>query len=57
MSFVLKNALATYLRMTNKAFKEEIGEPLQTYMDDMIVKSNEKELHDKYLAHVFQRVW
>lgn len=41
----------------NKVFKEEIGETLEVYMDDMIVKSSEYELHDPHLNRIFQRVW
>ena len=41
--------------MMNKVFKEEIGETLEIYMDD-IVKSNDEELHDKHLTCVFRRV-
>lgn len=42
--------------MTDKVFKEEISETLEVYMDDMIVKYDVEELHDKHLSHVFQRV-
>lgn len=41
MHFGLKNAEATYQRKMNTIFKEEIGETLKVYMDDVIVKSNE----------------
>lgn len=51
----MKNIGATYHRMMNKVFKEDIGETLEVYMDDVIIKSN-KELHEHYLAHIFQRV-
>lgn len=40
----------------NKVFKEEIGETLEAYMDDMIAKSNKEELHDKHLTSIFKRV-
>lgn len=42
--------------MMNMIFEEEIGEVLEVYMDDMIVKSNQEEQHDKYLTSVFRRV-
>lgn len=54
--FGLKNAGATYKRMVNKVFKEEIGETLEVYMDDMIVRFGEEELHNQYLKCVFRRV-
>lgn len=45
MSFGLKNAKATYQRMMNKVFQEEIGETLEVNMDDMIMKFGENTLH------------
>lgn len=39
MPFGLQNAGATYQRMMNKVFEKEIGDMLEVYMDDMIVKS------------------
>lgn len=56
MPFVLKNPRATYKRMMNKVFKEEIGETLEVYIDNIIVKSNEEGLHDQHFSQVFQRV-
>lgn len=41
--------------MMNKIFHEEIGEMLKVYIDDMIVKSVQKELHTQHLQHVFKR--
>ena len=38
MPFGLKNARATYQRMVNKVFKELLGEVMEAYVDDMIVK-------------------
>ena len=37
--FGLKNAGVTYQRMMNKVFHNDIGDMLEVYMDDMIVKS------------------
>lgn len=42
MPFGLKNASVTYQRMMNKIFQEEIGDTLELYMYDMIVKSNQE---------------
>jgi hypothetical protein len=40
MPFGLRNAGANYQRMMNKAYnKELLGDILEVYMDDMIVKS------------------
>lgn len=52
----LKNVGETYQRMINKFFEEKIGETLEIYMDDMIVKSNEGEMHDKQLTSVYKRI-
>lgn len=48
MPFNLKNVGAIYQRMMNKFFKDDKGETLEVYMDDMIVKSSEEELHDQH---------
>ena len=39
MSFGLKNAGATYQRLINMMFKEQIGRTIEVYVDDMLVKS------------------
>ena len=39
MPFGLKNAGATYQRLVNKRFQNQIGRSMEVYVDDMIVKS------------------
>ncbi|XP_027083502.1 uncharacterized protein [Coffea arabica] len=39
MPFRLKNAGATYQRLVNKLFQNQIGRSMEVYVDDMIVKS------------------
>ncbi|XP_077251992.1 uncharacterized protein LOC143891256 [Tasmannia lanceolata] len=39
MPFGLKNAGATYQRLVNRLFKEQIGRNMEVYVDDMLVKS------------------
>ena len=39
MPFELKNAGATYQRLVNMMFKEQIGKTIEVYVDDMLVKS------------------
>jgi len=54
MPFKLKNAKATYQRIVNKVFKELLGNTIEAYVDDMIVKIQEKESHVKKLAQVLE---
>ncbi|XP_031120352.1 uncharacterized protein LOC116023490 [Ipomoea triloba] len=53
MAFRLKNSGATYTRMVAKVFKKVLGRNLQAYVDDMIVKSAEADLHTDDLTEVF----
>ncbi|CAJ2653881.1 unnamed protein product [Trifolium pratense] len=55
MPFGLKNAGATYQRMMNKVFQGQIGDMLEVYMDDMIVKSPEELDHVVHLRKVFEQ--
>lgn len=57
MPLGLENVWATYHSMMNEVFKQEIWELLEVYMNDMIVKSNEEDLHDKHIASIFRSVW
>ncbi|GKA11337.1 reverse transcriptase domain-containing protein, partial [Tanacetum coccineum] len=43
MPFSLKNAGATYQRLVNSVFKEQIGVNLEAYVDDMVIKSRTKQ--------------
>ena len=42
--------MATYQRMMNKVFYDEIGDILEVYMDDMIVKSQTETDHAAHLV-------
>ena len=53
MPFGLKNAGATYQRLVNKMFAEQIGKTVEVYVDDMLVKSTEPEQHLTNLREVF----
>nr|GEX74053.1 reverse transcriptase domain-containing protein [Tanacetum cinerariifolium] len=45
MSFGLKNIRATYRRLVDEAFQSQIGQNLEVYMDDMMVKNkSEREM-------------
>ncbi|GJR50210.1 reverse transcriptase domain-containing protein [Tanacetum coccineum] len=43
MPFGLKNAGATYQRLVDSAFKEQIGVNLEAYVDDMVIKSKTEQ--------------
>ena len=41
----LKNAGATYQRLVNHVFRPQIGRNVEVYVDDMLVKSQDEEIH------------
>ncbi|KAI5322760.1 hypothetical protein L3X38_031832 [Prunus dulcis] len=53
MPFGLKNAEATYQRLVNKIFKEQIGKTMEVYVDDMLVKAPKRADHIGNLAESF----
>ena len=53
MPFGLKNMGAMYQWMANKVFKELLGEFMEAYVDDMIVKRKQGESHTRQLEKVF----
>ncbi|CAL2226479.1 unnamed protein product [Prunus armeniaca] len=53
MPFGLKNAGATYQRLVNKIFKEQIGRTMEVYVDDMLVKAPKRADHLKNLTEAF----
>jgi hypothetical protein len=56
MPFSLRNTGVTYQRMMNKVFQKEIGDMLEFYMDDMIVKLAEEHQHKDILKAIFTHV-
>ena len=54
MPFDLKNAGATYQRMVNMMFAEQIGRTMEVYVDDMLVKSKLTRDHIQYLDQMFK---
>ncbi|KAL5569910.1 hypothetical protein UlMin_026485 [Ulmus minor] len=54
MPFGLKNAGATYQRLVNKMFKDQIGKMMEVYVDDMLVKSLKMEEHIQNLRETFE---
>ncbi|KAM1118524.1 hypothetical protein ACFX1X_043275 [Malus domestica] len=53
MPFGLKNAGATYQRLVNSMFAEQIGKSMKVYVDDMLVKSKHAEQHITNLSETF----
>ncbi|XP_022641636.1 uncharacterized protein LOC111242486 [Vigna radiata var. radiata] len=56
MPFGLKNAGATYQRLMDKVFQQQIGKCMEVYVDDMVVRSRSVEEHRKDLAEVLGQV-
>uniref|UniRef100_A0A2N9HJY0 RNA-directed DNA polymerase n=1 Tax=Fagus sylvatica TaxID=28930 RepID=A0A2N9HJY0_FAGSY len=54
MPFGLKNAGATYQRLVNKMFHDQIGRNVEVYVDDMLVKSKKDDDHLADLKETFQ---
>lgn len=50
MSFSLKNAGATYQRLMDKIFKNQLRRNLEIYVDNIVFKSTSALSHAKYLA-------
>ena len=53
MPFGLKNAGATYKRLMNKMFAQQIGRNVQVYVDDILVKSQREDDHLEDLRETF----
>ena len=53
MPFGLKNAGATYQKLVNHMFRPQIGRNVEVYVDDMLVKSQDEEIHLDDLQETF----
>ena len=53
MPFGLKNVRATYQRLVNHMFRPQIGRNVEVYVDDMLVKSQDEEIHLDSLQETF----
>ena len=56
MLFSLKNVEATYLRMAIALLHDMMHNEVEVYVDDMIVKSKDKESHIINLRKYFERI-
>ena len=56
MPFGLKNAEATYQRMATNLLPDMMHNEVEVYVDDMIVKSKDRENHAINLRKFFKRI-
>ncbi|KAJ0493832.1 putative nucleotidyltransferase, Ribonuclease H [Helianthus annuus] len=56
MPFGLKNAGATYQRLMDKAFKDQIGRNLEIYVDDLVIKSQAEDSMIDDILETFTRL-
>nr|KYP31356.1 Retrovirus-related Pol polyprotein from transposon 17.6 [Cajanus cajan] len=56
MPFGLKNAGATYQRLMDKVFHQQIGQNMEVYVDNMVVKTALAEGHAADLAEVLSQI-
>nr|XP_025676136.1 uncharacterized protein LOC112776263 [Arachis hypogaea] len=56
MPFGLKNAGATYQRLMNKIFQQQIGRNIEVYVDDMVAKTKLGDSHIQDLAEIFGQI-
>lgn len=54
MPFKLKNAGATYQRLMTKVFKPLMGQTVEVYIDEIVVKSRTREEHNQHLREAFR---
>ena len=54
MSFDLKNVEATYQKLVTRIFRLLLGNTMEAYIDDMLVKSKEGFNHTKHLQGTFE---
>ena len=54
MPFSLQNARATYQRLVTKIFRLLLGNTMEAYIDDMLMKSKERFDHTKHLQEAFE---
>nr|GFC44949.1 reverse transcriptase domain-containing protein [Tanacetum cinerariifolium] len=54
MPFGLKNAGATYQRLMDKAFENQMGRNIEVYVDDLVIKSHTESEMIRDIAKTFQ---
>nr|XP_025665327.1 uncharacterized protein LOC112764025 [Arachis hypogaea] len=56
MPFGLKNAGATYQRLMNRIFEQQIGRNIEVYVDDMVAKTKVGQSHIHDLEEIFSQI-
>ncbi|XP_052118863.1 uncharacterized protein LOC110272923 [Arachis duranensis] len=56
MPFGLKNAGATYQRLMNRVFEQQIGRNIEVYVDDMVAKTKTGKSHIADLTEIFGQI-
>lgn len=56
MPFGLKNAGATYQKVMDRAFEDQIGRNIEAYVDDIIVKRNAEQDLIQDITEVFAQL-
>lgn len=54
MPYGLKNASATFRRLVNKVFKNHLGDTIEVYIGDMLVKPKKVGDHFQHLTETFE---
>jgi hypothetical protein len=57
ITFGLKNAGATYQKAIQKCLESQIGENVEAYVDDVVVKTTNKDNLIAYLTQTFANLW
>ena len=56
MPFKLKNTRATYQRLMNTVFTDQIGRIMEVYVDDMVAKTMKEEIIAKTYGKSFPKL-
>lgn len=56
MPFGLKNARTTFQRLVDKVFRKQTGKNIETYVDDILVKSKNEKDHWRDLEETFEKI-
>jgi len=56
MPFELKNALVTFQRLINDMLREYLDDFVITYLDDILIYSDDLEMHRSYVHKVLRKL-